>query len=205
MPEDWQTDARLLDQWRLGDASAGVQLFDRHARSVARFFVNKVGGELDDLIQQTFLRLLESRERIRDGVAFRAFVLGIARNVLREHLRALARGREIDMSVETIAELAPGPLTLLGRCREQRLLLEGLRRLPLEHQLALELHYWEGLDAHQISEVFGISHSAMRSRLVRARGLLRDAMAAIADSQELLASTLGGLAGWAADLREQID
>ena len=201
---DWRVDAELLEAWRAGEGEAGRQLFDRHADAVARFFENKVREGTDDLIQQTFLILVESRERIRDGVAFRAFVLGVARNVLREHLRKLVRGRAIDPEVETMADLAPGPSTVVGRTREHRLLLEGLRRLPIEHQIGLELFYWEGFDAAQIAEIMGISHSAMRSRLAKARALLRDAMAAIAESPELLQSTVNGLVGWAAQLRAEL-
>jgi RNA polymerase sigma-70 factor (ECF subfamily) len=201
MASDWQHDAELLERWRAGEVEAGQRLFERHADVVARFFENKIREAAEDLIQLTFMRLLELRDRVREGVAFRAFVLGVARNVLREHLRKLARGREVDPEVESMADLAPGSATLLGRSREQRLLLEGLRRLPIAHQLALELYYWEELDAHQIAEVMGISHSAMRSRLVKARELLRVAMAEIAQSQELLASTDEGLARWASEVR----
>ncbi|WP_045117296.1 RNA polymerase sigma factor [Plesiocystis pacifica] len=205
MTANWQLDAQLLGQWRGGDNSAGAQLFDRHADAVGRFFENKVRSGTDDLIQQTFLRLVEGRERIRDGVAFRGFVLGVARNVLREHLRRLTRGREVDPEVESMAELAPGPSTLLGACREQRLLLEGLRRLPVEHQVALELYYWEGLNAAQIAEIMEISHSAMRSRLTKARALLRQAMVQLAESPQLLESTVNGLDDWASQLRQQLE
>jgi RNA polymerase sigma-70 factor (ECF subfamily) len=204
MTSDWQHDAELLERWRAGEVEAGKLLFERHADVVARFFENKVREGAEDLIQLTFVRLLEMRDRVRDGVAFRAFVLGVARNVLREYLRKLARGREVDPEVESMADLAPGSVTLLGRSREQRLLLEGLRRLPVAHQIALELYYWEELDAHQIAEVMGISHSAMRSRLVKARDLLRAAMAEIAQSQELLSSTDEGLARWAAEVRGEL-
>ena len=48
------------------------------------------------------------------------------RVVLPAHLRKLARGREVDPEVESMSDLAPGPSTVVGRTREQRLLLEGL-------------------------------------------------------------------------------
>ena len=89
-------------------------------------------------------------------------------------------------------------------CIRDRLLLEGLRRLPIEHQIALELFYWEGFDARQIAEVMGISHSAMRSRMAKARELLRDAMLEIAESPDLLRSTVEALDDWAAELRAQL-
>ena len=201
---DYERDLELLDAWREGDPRAGVELFDRHADVVARFFENKVREGTDDLIQQTFLRVVEGRERIRDGVAMRGYILGVCRNVLREHLRVLVRDREIDPEVESMAAIAPGPTTVIGRSQEHRLLLEGLRRLPIEHQIALELFYWEELNAAQIAAILDISHSAMRSRLAKARALLRDAMAEVAQSRAVLESTLDGLDRWAGELRDQL-
>jgi RNA polymerase sigma factor (sigma-70 family) len=184
---------------------AGAKLFDRHADAVARMFENKVCVGAEDLVQQTFLLLVESRDRIREGLSVRAFVLGIARNVLRDHVRKLARGRVVDPEVDSMADLAPGPTTVIGQNREQRLLLAGLRRLPIEHQIGLELYYWEEMDAREIAEVMGISHSAMRSRLAKARALLHEAMTQLAESPELLASTLDGLAQWASQVRAQLE
>jgi DNA-directed RNA polymerase specialized sigma24 family protein len=90
----------------------------------------------------------------------------LAHNLLLKHLRTLARTPGFDPDVSSVADLDPGPSTLLGRKHEHRLLLEGLRKIPVEHQVALELYYWEGMNAAEIAAVVGISHSAMRSRLV---------------------------------------
>jgi RNA polymerase sigma-70 factor (ECF subfamily) len=203
---DWQLDAELLEAWRRGDNDAGEQLYDRHVGAVARFFQNKVPDQVEELMQQTFLALVESRDRIRAGVTFRAYLLAIARYKLLDHLASKTSGkaRVVDLEADSMVDLAPGPSTLMARKREQRLLLEGLRRIPVEHQIALELFYWEGLNAAEIAEVFGISHSAMRSRLSKARALLEQAMAALADSPELLTSTVAGLDAWAAGIREQL-
>ncbi|MCX4243878.1 RNA polymerase sigma factor [Paraliomyxa miuraensis] len=201
MTSDWHVDVALLEAWRAGDVGAGAKLYDRHADVVARFFENKVCLGASDLVQQTFVLLVENRDRIRQGLSFRAFVLGIARNVLRDHIRTLARGRAIDPEVDAMVDLAPGPTTAIGHSREQRLLLAALRRLPLEHQVGLELFYWEDMDAAEIAEVMGISHSAMRSRLAKARALLREAMERLADSPEQLASTVDNLAHWASQIR----
>jgi RNA polymerase sigma factor (sigma-70 family) len=204
MSEDWQQDAALLDAWRAGDDRAGEQLFDRHADGVARFFENKVRQGAEDLTQATFLRMIEGRERVRDGVAFRAFVIAIARNVLREHLRELGRGRQVDPEVDCMAELAPGPSTLIGAREEHRLLLEGLRRMPIESQILLELFYWEKLSTQEIGVVLDMSASTIRTRLSRAREVLAEKMAQLADSPEVLASTLQGLDTWAAELQGQL-
>jgi RNA polymerase sigma factor (sigma-70 family) len=197
-------DHALVDAWQRGDKRAGAQLFDRYFAPVSRFFRNKLPDQAEDLIQQTFAALLEGRDRLRTITSFRSYLFGIAHNLLRAHLRSLDRNRALDPLESSLAELAPSPSALLGEQAEQRLLLLGLRRLPIEHQLALELHYWEGLNAAEIAEVLAVPHSTMRSRLGRARELLERAIAELAETPELGRSTLGGLDAWAQQVRAQL-
>lgn len=204
VPTEWEIDAELLHRWRGGDSEAGDQILTRHGDAVIRFFRNKVCDGAEDLVQQTFLRLLEGRNRIKDGVALRGYVLGIARNVLREHIRRLAPERELDPEDDSMASLAPGPSTIAGRRREHRLLLEALRQLPVDDQIALELFYWEGLKANHIAEVMGVSHSAMRSRLAKARSLLVERIRKLDESAQLIESTVRGLDEWASEIRAQV-
>ncbi len=201
---DPRSDAELLSAWRGGQTSAGRELYTRHASAIARFFRNKVSTPVEDLVQQTFLALLEGQHRLDDPHKARAYLFGIAHNVLRGHLRTLTRDRQIDESVDSIAELDRSPSSAFAHKREQQLLLLALRRLPIQHQVALELYYWEGLDTPAIAEVLGISASAMRSRMVRARELLGEALEKLAESNDELRSTLDGLADWAAGIRAQM-
>lgn len=203
MSNDEEQESELLDAWRGGDRAAGERLFDRQADAIARFFENKVCRGAEDLTQATFVRMLESRDRIR-GSSFRAYAFGIARNVLREHLRELARGRDVDPSVESMAALAPGPSTVAGLRQEHRLMLEGLRRLSIDEQILLELFYWEGLKAHELAEFLGIPPSSARRRLSTARAALNHQMAEIAASPTLLHRTSRHLDSWVADIRRQM-
>lgn len=197
-------DHALVDAWQRGDKQAGVQLFDRYFAPISRFFRNKLPDQAEDLIQQTFAALLEGRGRLRTSTSFRAYLFGIAHNLLRAQLRALDRGRALDPLEHSLAELAPSPSVLLGQQAEQQLLLRALRRLPLEHQIALELHYWEDLNAAEIAEILAVPHSTMRSRLARARELLEQAVRELADSPELSQSTVDGLDVWAEQIRAQL-
>lgn len=199
-----EQDAELLAAWRRGDQDAGERLFDRHADAVARFFENKVVHGAEDLTQATFLRILEGRDRLLDERAFRAFAFGIARNVLREHVRELARGRQVDPSVDSMAGLAPGPTTVVGARQEHQLMLEGLRHLALDDQILLELHYWEELRTDEVAEILGIPPSSTRRRLSEARDRLDAKMAEIAASPELLDRTLRNLESWVAEIRGQL-
>jgi RNA polymerase sigma factor (sigma-70 family) len=198
------SDAELLAAWRTGDKLAGERLCRRHAPAIVRFFRNKVSSPVEDLVQQTFLALLEGHERLLDPSKLRGYLFGIAHNVLRGHLRELSRGRQIDEGVSSLAELDPGPTSALARKREQQLLLLALRRLPIQHQVALELYYWENLNTVEIAEILGVSESGMRSRMVRARSLLEAELATLAESDVELRSTVDQLDGWVAQIRERM-
>ncbi|MEM7156856.1 MAG: sigma-70 family RNA polymerase sigma factor [Myxococcota bacterium] len=173
---DWNEDAELLEAWRGGDARAGRTLHQRHVGAVTRFFEKKVGQGHEDLVQMTFLRLIEGRDRVREGIAVRAFVMGIARNVLLEHIRRRATDDRVEPQIDEMPSSMPSPVAVIGRGVDERRVREALQRLPETHRRVLELFYWQGMHAGKIAEVMGISHSAMRSRLVKARGLLRAAM-----------------------------
>src|SRR5262249_7225174 len=64
------SDGELLERWRAGDTRSGEALFERYYDMVERFFLNKVAGSVKDLVQETFMRCVESRERIKDNDRF---------------------------------------------------------------------------------------------------------------------------------------
>lgn len=179
-----ETDAELLAAWRAGDPRAGSRLFDRHYDRLLRFFKNKVGDELYDLIQQTLLACLESHDRLRDDTRFSTFLLGIARNVLLQHYRTRARKHgKLDFGVSSVADLMlAGGTTILARRQRDRVLLDALRQLPIDDQIVVELYYWEELSAGQIAELHEVPEGTIRSRLRRARQQLERVMPRVARS-----------------------
>jgi RNA polymerase sigma-70 factor, ECF subfamily len=199
-------DGELLERWRAGDTASGEELFERYYQMVERFFLNKVNTGIQDLVQETFIRCVESRERIRDNNRFRSFMFSIAYHVLNAHLRERYRaGGAIDCGEVSLLDLAPGPSSLVGQRREHRLLIEGLRNIPIDDQVLLELHYWEQLKTEQIAEVLAIPLGTARGRLQRARTRLEAAMQRLAESPQALAATLTRLDDWAAECRKRMD
>jgi RNA polymerase sigma-70 factor (ECF subfamily) len=180
-------DEQLLAQWRGGELRAGDRLFERHDDAIIRYFRGMVRDSAEELVQETFMRAVAGRDRIHSS--FRAYLFGIAWNVLREHLRELARDRNIDPEVESMVNLDPGPSTLVARRREERLLHEALRRLPAHHQAALALRYWEGLTTGEIAEIMGISASGMRTRLQTAKVQLEQLIEEIGRTMPLVVGT----------------
>ncbi|CAN5923277.1 RNA polymerase sigma factor [soil metagenome] len=184
------TDLELLDGWRSGDARAGEELVSRHWSSISRFFRSKIGDDGADLISQTFLACVEGRDRI-EGDNIKAYLFAVARRRLADHFRTRARSPQLDFAMSSLADLGPGPATELDRHQRKELLREGLARIPLDDQIALELSYFEALSTREIASVLEIPENTVRSRLSRARDKLRAVLgtlgspeeAAVADSQ----------------------
>ncbi|MEM9463646.1 MAG: sigma-70 family RNA polymerase sigma factor [Myxococcota bacterium] len=196
------TDADLLHAWREGNAAAGEQLFERYFDPVGRFFFNKISGEPDDLVQETFARLVQGRDRVRE---FRPYLFGVAYNVLKAYIRSKQRPEEPDeLDSCSAQDLGPGPSTMMHRRQEQRLLLEGLRRIPLEYQTVLELHYWEDMTTAQIGAALGLPIGTVRSRLRTGRAKLEQALCDLPAPQTLRESTIHGLDQWAQALRDAV-
>jgi RNA polymerase sigma-70 factor (ECF subfamily) len=197
------SDAALLVAWQQGDRAAGEELFERYYGVLARFFANKVGEDPRDLIHDSLLGCISGHARLRDHQSFRAFLFSIAYNQLRKHYERQRRhGQRFDPTTQSSADLAPGPSTILGRGAEERLLLDSLRCIPVEHQVVLELFYWEDMTSAAIADTLGEPHGTIRTRLRRARELLREAIARMEADAEVLSATQSNLDGWARRLAE---
>lgn len=188
-PRDQVDDWALLSAWRDGDAAAGNQLATAHFPAVSRFFRGKLGDDIEDLIQQTFLGCVEGRDRISDGASFRSYLFAIATRRLYEHLRAKYNRRELNVSHTSLADLGTTPSEKIARNQRAQILLLALRQIPIDAQIALELAYWEGLTGPELAVALDIEPSSARSRLTRARELLRDAVQALGGDTENLFGT----------------
>jgi RNA polymerase sigma factor (sigma-70 family) len=196
------TDEELLVAWRGGDANAGEQLFDRYFPMLTRFFRNK-GEPIDDLIQATLLGLLESQHRWRADAPFRSFVFGVAYNTLRNHYRrSIADAERIDFGTSSIFDLAAGASAVLADAQEQQLILQALRRIPVEHQVLLELYFWEPLSAAEIGAVLGVPEGTVRTRIRRAKALLQAALGELHAKPGLVESTASDLEDWARSIKD---
>lgn len=200
-------DATLLRAWRDGDAEAGSELFRRHFRSVLRFLRTKVDGDLEDLIQRTFLGCVEAMDRYREDARFKTFLLSIARNQVLLHYRDSARGKDRRVVDLSIRELGGGssPSGIVARHEEEGILLQALRRLPLDQQITLELYYWEDLPIAEIAIVLDVASGTVKSRLGRAREALRERIAELEASPEVRERTLSNLDDWAGAVRDRLD
>jgi RNA polymerase sigma-70 factor (ECF subfamily) len=196
-------DRELLEAWRGGDDRAGRRLVERHFAAIYRFFANKLGGDIDDLVQQTFLACVEGKDRVGEA-GFRAYLFGVARNRLRRHFRDRYGEPQADVSVAALVVSMTSPAEHLAARQEGRLLLRALRRLPVDLQIALELAYWEGFSDREVAAILEIPVGTLKSRLRKGRALLEEAMRELAGSGALFESTIRGFDGWVAAVRQQL-
>ena len=199
------SDFELLDAWRDGDKEAGNELFARHFDSVCRLFRNKVGDSVDDLIQRVFLSCVESRDKFRKEASFRTYLFTLARNELYAHFKRQGRhAKRFDPLEASAHDMGPSATAIVAQRKEERLLLEALRQIPIDHQIALELYYWEELPAPQLARILGVPEGTIRTRLRRAKTLVEQALAALETSDAQLQSTLANIDGWARSVREAV-
>lgn len=167
------SDSELLIAWGNGCREAGDALIERHFATVYRFFRSKVGVELEDLVQQTFLACVEARSRFRGESSFKTFLLAIARYQLYARYSQM-RKEALDVTLTSIRDLGASPTGILVKREQEARLIDALQRLPIEAQMILELAYAEGLDGPEIAAVLEVPLNTVYSRLSRAKQQLRE-------------------------------
>jgi RNA polymerase sigma factor (sigma-70 family) len=181
------SDYELLDRWRADDRTAGQELLARYFDELCRFFESKCFQDADDLVQRTMLACLNAKHQFRKQASFRTYLFAVARHELYHYLRSRHRdGERTDLLTTSLAEIVTTPVSRLARDADRVRIVEALRRLPVEQQTLLEMHYWHDLDSEQLGEILEIAPGAVRVRLHRARAALRDVLALGSDDQQVV-------------------
>ena len=206
---DTTDDFQLLERWRDHDDKDALNtLVERHFRTLQRFFVNKVSeADLPDLVQKTMLQCLESLEKFRHDATFRTFLLGIAHNVLlhkyRRHRRKEGKLDPLTGPTDQFID-ASGISSVLARRREQELILAALRAIAINHQVVLELHFWEGLTAKECAHVLDVEVSTIKGRLHRAKITFKAALEAGPGTPSEKRSITSAMASWILGIQNHI-
>ncbi|MFD8567825.1 RNA polymerase sigma factor [Streptomyces sp. NPDC059639] len=172
--ENGQDDAALLGA-AARDTSGFEHLVERHSAALHGYFARRAPHAADDLLAETWLRAYTGRHGYdaARGSA-RAWLFGVARNVLSAHWRGVAQE-----SRGTPGEGAHGdPWEAVDDRLDASALAPALRRviteLPSVERELLLLVAWEQLTPAEAAEVLGVPAGTARSRLHRARARLRE-------------------------------
>lgn len=168
-------DLDLFEAWRNGDRRSGTVLFGRHIDSVRRFFSSRVRHDVEDLTQRTFLACEESKGSIRGDSSFRTFLFAVARNVLGKYFRSNRRhGDRTGPCDGARPDPAPSSSAVMAMVDEREGLQHALSRIPSEHRRVLTMYYLEQRTSADVARRLGIPHGTVRTRIRRARSLLRE-------------------------------
>ena len=148
-----------------------------YAPAIFRLAYARTGSRADaeDIMQEVFVRLLRAGPDFADRAHARAWLLRVAANCANDWFRAPWRRRE-------------GPLTdsLPAPEHEDGGVVEAVLALPAKYRTAVHLYYYEELSVAEIAKITGKSESAVKSRLFRARAMLREALKEDDDVSERL-------------------
>lgn len=167
-------DELLALRCQLGDRAAFDELIQRWNDPLWRYLRRMAGNDHDaqELAQNTWLGVLRGLPRLRDPARLRPWLFGIARRVAMDRLRAqyAAPPTEDLTDADALAET--------GDTTEEDLaaLDQGLRELPLVEREVLTLFYLRELSLGDVAEVLAVPIGTVKSRLFRARHLLRHEM-----------------------------
>jgi RNA polymerase sigma-70 factor, ECF subfamily len=156
------------------------QLANEHKDVVYRQMIRVCGNHEDaeDVLVEALLRAYRHLDQLRDSVAFRAWLAQIARRVCwqlkeRDALFPLVQLSTLEEEGREIAGVVAAPDTEFAS-REMKALLNGaIAELPDDYRAVYQMRDVEEMSGAAVSERLGISQSAMKSRLHRAREMVR--------------------------------
>lgn len=176
----------LVRDVQQGDRQAFAALLAQHQQAVFGFLRARSLDFMhaEDATQEVFLRCYLQRERLHRGTTARAWLLGIARNVLLEHLRKVKRSRErawteLCLEIDDLAAESPALQGDLNPSSDPAALLPAcLQSLGQSAKESLEMHYRSGLRLQEIAIKLKRSEGAVKLLMFRARQALKHCLRA---------------------------
>jgi RNA polymerase sigma-70 factor (ECF subfamily) len=162
------------------DPAAVGELYDQHHRAV-RAFASRLLGDAaaaEDLVHEVFVALPRAMRGYRHESSLRTFLISIAVNHARHHVRAATR-RRLAMGRLALEPEGHGsdPEQLQRRKELAALLTSALDTLPLEQRVAFVLCEVEERTSREVAEITGVPEGTVRTRLHHAKKKLREALA----------------------------
>lgn len=173
-------DAELMSAYQHGDERAFAELYRLYVPLLTRYFARhgKRPADIEDLVQETFLRLHRARADFRAGEALRPWLFTIARNVCHDHGRRSQRRPEAYCEVDLLQ--LPQESTehhALDLAQRSKVLTSALAQLSASERQLLDEHWIDERAFSEIAQREGVRCSTLRVRAHRACQRLRETMA----------------------------
>ena len=180
-----------------GDANAFEELVRRYQNRLLGVLEHLVGRKdlAEDLAQEVFLRVYRARARYQPQAKFSTWLFTIANNLASNARRSLARRREVHIDQrgsegfvgDPLAQLALAasglmPNRQLDNVEACSMVQQAIQDLNDRQRMAVLLAKFEDMSYAEIAEVMQLSPQAVKSLISRARGSLRETLAAYVQS-----------------------
>ena len=144
------------------------QLYRQNRETLSGYFRRRHSSTqtAEDLVQETFFRLMRRVDCIRASTSPRGYLFGIARHVSLDAWRRAKQLGPSDVSAEALAAPEPDPRLAAAR--------ETIAALPALQREVLDLRFQHDLSYAEIAEALGVPVGTVRSRLHNALELLRE-------------------------------
>ena len=179
------SDEDLMSRVAEEDERAFSELVHRYQARVVNLISRVLNDReaSDDLAQEVFVRVFVHRRNYRRGSKFSTWLFTIAANLAKNEIRRRVRRRNwfsldalqevLSDSAIQLADPSEGQELALQREQLQQAVGRAIAVVPEKYRLALVLRDIEGLAYEEIGQVLGIPGGTVRSRINRARGMLK--------------------------------
>lgn len=172
-----QEEQNLVQRLAAADPAAVGEVYDQHHRAVRAFATRLVGdaASAEDLVHEVFVALPRAMRGYRFESSLRTFLISIAVNHARHHVRAATRRRAAmgRLALEPEGNVAD-PEQLQRRKELASLLTRALDSLPLEQRVTFVLCEVEDRTSREVAEITGVPEGTVRTRLHHAKKKLRE-------------------------------
>jgi len=183
-------DEVLVSAARSGDSGAFIELYDRHAKKILPriYRITKNREDAEDALQDAVLRAFVHVKSFEGRSSFTSWLTRIAINSVLMLLRKRRGG--IEIPIETLfdhsanrrtwetQDNADTPEAYYARRQSEKLLRDAIQRLPGIFRDVVEVQHAQECSTGRVAAELGISESAVKSRLMRARKVLRRRLSA---------------------------
>ena len=181
-------DAQLVLRASRGDRSAFEAIVERYKSLVCAVTYGATGDYADseDLAQETFVAAWQQLGRLDKPEKLRPWLCSVARHVSFSAVRKRRREAECIRTLQD--QQTPGkasdetPRDAATVREEQKLVWQIVGNIPEAYRVPLILYYREGHSVQRVAAATGLSESAVKQRLLRARRMLREEMASVLEN-----------------------
>ncbi|MGV8122749.1 MAG: RNA polymerase sigma factor [Candidatus Xenobiia bacterium LiM19] len=190
-----EMEEELIDRSITGDHSAFESIVRRYQILITSVAYNYTGdlGASEDIAQETFVAAWKDLGKLRNRNQLRAWLCGIARNLVNNTFRRKKRD-PVQQAQELTEVESPypesSPLEHIISEEEQNMLWTSLKRLPENYRMPLILFYRQSGSIKQVADELQISSATVKQRLTRGRKMLKAEILSFVGSA--LAKTIPG-------------